>query len=349
MEVVIVGAPGAGKSTVFDALSGPNASVRSTSQGNISMRMGVVQVPDERLDWLAGIFNPKKVVKATFTFTDLGGVRPKGGGGGLPADALNSLKRADALALVTGTYAHQGDGERSRKEIDEFVDEFVFHDLTMVDKRYDMLAQGKIKGEPGEKELLGKLKGALEEGRPLTDLDLTETELRSIRSYSFLSLVPLIVLVNLSEGETEPPNEAAARCKDLGKPLLAFSALVERELAELPPEERDEFLKELGVEKALKDAFIQAAYRLLGLISFLTVGPDEVRAWPIREGTKAHDAAGAVHSDISRGFIRAETIHYDEVRDLGSLAKAKEQGKLRQEGKEYIVRDGDIINYKFNV
>ncbi len=345
MEVVIAGAPGAGKSTVFEALSGPGTPVRSTSQGS----MAVVEVPDERLEWLAGVFKPKKVVRARIGFTDLGGVRPKTGGGGLPAEALNVMKRADALALVVGVYAHEGDGKASRGELDGFIDEFVFHDLTMVDNRHTLLAQGKVKPESGERELIEKLKAVLEEGRPLTDLDLSESELREIRGYSFMSLKPLIILANLAEGETEAPPEAARRAEELGKPLLAFSAQVERELAELPAEERGEFLAELGVEEALKDAFIVAAYRLLGLVSFLTVGPDEVRAWPVREGTRAQDAAATVHSDISRGFIRAETIHYDEFRRVGSLAKAKELGKLRQEGKDYVVRDGDIINYKFNV
>jgi ribosome-binding ATPase YchF (GTP1/OBG family) len=225
----------------------------------------------------------------------------------------------------------------------------ILGDLELVEKRLDRLK--KEKGKPREDALLAKLKAALDDGKAVRALDFSEDDWAVFSGFRFLTQKPLLLVLNVDEAKLAepPPAEIAAYAKERGLGLVVLSAKVEQDIAQMPPAEQKEFLAALGVTEPAKDRFIRGAFALLDLISFLTAGEDECRAWPIKRGTKAQRAAGKVHSDIERGFIRAETVRWEDLVELKSEARCREAGKLRLEGKEYIVQDGDVINYRFNV
>jgi len=348
MEVGIVGLAGAGKTTIFNALTGLRA--ETGPGGKRTEHMGVIKVPDDRVDRLAGMHQSKKRVYAEVTFVDVAaGPEMTAGKGALPRAVIQAMQGCDALVLVVRAFANPSlaDPPDARRDLRTLQAELILSDLGPLENRRERLK--KEPGRPGEKELLERCIAHLESERPLATLGLGADEATQLTGFGLLSTKPLLYLLNQDEADFtgEVPAELAAATE--GAPMLAISGKIEMDIAELSPEEQPEFLAALGLEHSARDRFVQAAYRLLDLISFLTTGPDESRAWPIRRGTTAHRAAGRIHSDIERGFIRAEVIAYDELVALGGEKQARDAGKLRLEGKDYGVQDGDVIEFRFNV
>ncbi len=346
MHVGICGYPGSGKTTVFSALA-PGA---NTGKG---VTYGNIKVPDGRVDALAEIFSPKKSVYAECTFLDVGGTggaRP--GSGAFPADTIQHMRNADVLVHVVRAFDNPMllEGPDLDRDIGRFDDELLLTDLTVLEKRHERFRKSNDKTI--DAQVTAKCVAHLEEGEALRTLALTEEEQATLTGIQLLSQKPLIVLANLGEEEWEDTANAPWRAlRDEGTNRLAMGLCgqMESEIATMDDEDQGDFLEALGISEPARNAFIQAAYRLLDLISFLTAGPDECRAWPVRRGSSARKAAGKVHSDIERGFIRAEIYRLDELQEFGSEAELKKQGKLRVEGKDYVMVDGDVVNYRFNV
>jgi hypothetical protein len=344
MKVGLVGFSGAGKSTVFGALTGLAVETGFAARAD-KANLGVVKVPDPRVDALAEVFHPKKKVYAEITFRDLGGGRE-----GLDRTVLNSMREVDALAQVLRGFENAaGEAPDPLRELRDLETETILADLEIVEQRVAKLA--KDRSRPRELELLEKVRGWLEGETPLRRVPLSAEEERMLSGYAFLTRKPLLLLLNVAEDDVAKPApaqlEAAAKERGLG--LVVLSAPVEMDIAQMPEEEQREFLASLGVEERARDRFIRAAFERIGLIGMLTTGPDECRAWPIPRGTPAPRAAGKIHSDIERGFIRAEVTHWRDLVELGSEARCREAGKLRVEGREYVIQDGDVVHFRFNV
>ena len=349
MKVGIVGFPRAGKSTVFNALTGLHASVGGYGDPG-KPNLGAIKVPDTRIDRLSAIFTPRKTTYAEVVFVDFPGSGERSDSV-VDQATLVQMRDADALAQVVRGFPDPvtQDAADPARDIETFKGELVLADLAIVEKRLERLR--KEKGKEQEVELLERCRVALEAETPLRRIGLSPAEERALSGFGLLSRLPLLVVVNVAESAAAAPLAAAvlARLEADAVPALALCAQIEMEIAALEPADRAAFLADLGLTESARDRFVQTAYALLDLISFLTTGEDEVRAWPIRRGTPAVKAAGKIHSDIERGFIRAEVVAYDEFIRLGSEAKCREAGKLRLEGKEYVVQDGDIIHFRFNV
>jgi GTP-binding protein YchF len=349
MKIGLVGFPGSGKTTVFNALTGLAAETGyGATRGKTNL--GVVKVPDARVDALAKIYQPKKSVYAEITFCDVAQAAAPGQGKGLDEQVLRAMREVDALCQVVRGFANAaGEAPQPLAEARDFEIEMSLSDLILVENRLERLQKEKAK--PAEKELLERLKAQLDAGQPLRGLDLGATELGSIAGYRFLTLKPLLLILDVAEADAArpaPPElQDYARASGLG--LVVLAGAVEMDIAQMAPEEQKEFVASLGLPEPAAGRFIRAAYALCDLISFLTAGEDECRAWPLRKGANAHKAAGKIHSDIERGFIRAEVMRWEDLVKLGSEAKCREAGKLRLEGKEYLVADGDVINFRFNV
>jgi hypothetical protein len=345
MELGLIGLSRSGKTTLFGALTGMVATA-----GGRPGQTAVVKVPDPRLDRLRSMFDPRKTTPAEVVFVDPGGERIESTEPAAFPEALaNALRNVDALVQVVrafddpsvpralGSSGPEGDLETLDQEL-------VLRDLALVDRRLERLRKEKRAPEQAlELALLEQALAHLDAARPLRDLGWNDEQLARLRGYQFLSLKPALVVLNVGEDALVGDTLLA------GRPVLRLCARLEREIAELPAAEQSDFLAQMGLQEPARDRFVRAAYHLLDLISFFTVGEDEVRAWPVRAGSTALVAAGKIHSDIARGFIRAETIHYDDFVRLGSLQAAKAQGQLRLEGKEYVVRDGDILHFRFSV
>jgi ribosome-binding ATPase len=366
MQTAIVGLAGSGKTTVFNTLTRGHA--ETGGFGGMELHLGVVKVPDERLDKLAEIFKPKKIVQADVTYVDL--PAPPASSEGhvgtedLPAEHLARLRDSDALLHVVRAFQdpsnpHPEGSVDPARDLDRLDTEFLLADLALVDRRLERLKTSGRHGTPAEREanereeaVLVRLKAALEAGSPIRDVALEPDEEKAIRGFRFLTQKPVLILLNVGEGDlagTAGQVAAIAGSYDHRNALVdALSARIEMELGELEPDEAAVFMEELGIAESGLDRVIELSYRLLGLISFLTAGPDEVRAWPIADGATAVDAAAAIHTDLARGFIRAETVAYEDLLTLGSMAEAKKAGKLRSEGKTYRVRDGDVIEILFS-
>ena len=365
MKLGIIGLPNCGKTTLFNALTGQNAEAAPYPNPiGAEHHVGVVHVPDPRIDRLSEIHQPRKTTYADVTCVDIAGVSRGISGSKQKAAVFNELRDADAIIHVARAFAdpavmHADGGVDPAADAAALELELVFSDLELVETRLERIDNAVKKGVgkelEGERKVLRKCLAELEEERPLRNLDLSEEELTQISSLKFVSLKPELVVLNVGEDELDTPatREVLARLDDFyrGKDahIFSLSAKIEMELSQLPPEEAQLFLADLGIAEAAMNRVIREAYALLGLISFLTAGEDEVRAWTIRKNTPAVKAAGKIHSDIERGFIRAEVIAYDDFIAAGSMARAKEAGTVRLEGKEYIVQDGDIINFRFNV
>jgi len=344
MRVGLVGFPGSGKTTVFSALTGQQAEVGYAGKGKTNL--GVVKVPDPRVDALASIHNPKKITYAEVAFVDVP-APPGAGGRSLDAAAISAMREVDALVqVVRGFPTAEGAAPDPLGEVTDLLSELVLGDLGPIEKRLERLK--KEKGKPGEVELLTRLKDHLEAGKPLRELALNEQELVAISGYRFLTQKTLLLVINVEEGAVSQPLPAAlAEYAATNKlTVIPLSGKLEMDIAQLEPAEQQAFLADLGLSEPALGRFIRAAYAALELISFLTAGPDECRAWTIRRGTSAHRAAGKIHSDIERGFIRAEVMTFEDFMTYKSEAKVREAGKARLEGKEYIVRDGDIIHFR---
>ena len=366
MQIAIVGLAASGKTTVFNTLTRGHADTGGF--GGLQLNVGVVKVPDKRLDRLAEIFHPKKIVQADVTYVDL--PAPPASSEGrigteeLPAEHLARLRDSEALLHVVRAFEdpavpHPLGNVDPWRDLENLDLEFVLADLAIVDRRLERLAATGRHGTPAEREanereevVLRRLKPALEEGRPIRDVVLEADEEKAMRGFRFLSQKPVLVLINL--GERDLPNAAervaaiAERYPFRHAIVDSLSARVEMELGELDPDDLAAFMTELGLHESSLDRVIALSYRLLGLISFLTAGPDEVRAWPVPNDSTAVDAAAAIHTDLARGFIRAEVVAYEDLLALGSIAEARKHGKLRSEGKTYIVRDGDVVEILFS-
>jgi GTP-binding protein YchF len=346
VKVGLAGFPGTGKSTVFAALTG----LPPVAPGERRTQVGTIKVPDERVDFLAGIYSPKKVTLSETTFLDFPPARDAQKRGVLDEEAVTALRDADALVeVVRGFPDLAGAAPHPIEDLEAFDTELALADLAQVERRLERMR--KEKGKEREIALFERLASHLEAGKPLRTLGLGAEEQNLVAGYAFLSLRPLLVVLNVSEAEVAVPAPAAfvTKAKEAGAETLVLSARVEAEVAELDAADRPAFLRDLGLDAPARDRFIRASYALLDLISFLTAGEDECRAWPIRRGTSARKAAGRIHSDIERGFIRAEVIAYADFVEHKSEARCREAGKLRLEGKDYVVQDGDIIHFRFAV
>jgi GTP-binding protein YchF len=359
MKVGIIGLAGVGKSTLFQLLTGAPA---APPGGRPEARVGIARVPDPRVDALARLYAPKRKTPATVEYVDVPGVA-KGQGSALVD--LPALRGVDALAHVVRAFESES-VPHPEGSVDALRDatmlelELILADLGSVERRLERLEAGIRKAnraeDVAERALFQRMKAQLEAERPLRELGLSEEERRRLRSYSFLSEKPVLLVVNLGEAQVR---DAAAFLESSGltsfaaaRPglgLCPVSAPIEAEMALLAPEDAAAFREDYGLAEPGLDRVIRTSYALLGLISFLTAGEDECRAWTIRRGTRAQQAAGAVHSDIERGFIRAEVVSFEDLMAAGSIAACRERGTLRLEGKDYVVRDGDVINFRFNV
>ncbi len=347
MKVGIVGFPGSGKSTIFQSLAPGSAGARGQGPA-----LGNIKVPDERIDFLAGIHQPKKVTYAEVTFLDVpGGGDPRAGA--LSTEVVQQMRNMDLLVHVVRCFVSSltGDDPAKERDVANFESELLLADLAVVEKRVERLIKENTKD--AEFKALSRCAEALNEEIPLRRAGLDDEELRLLRGFQLLSTRPLITLFNLDEDGWNDPAMAHLReppaAPHPGELALGLCGLMEAEVAGLPEEEQGEFLEAYGLGEPARLQFIRQAYAFLEQISFLTMGPDECRAWPIRRGTPAVRAAGKVHSDIERGFIRAEVIPFDDFVDLRSEAAARKAGKMGIEGKTYVVQDGDIINFRFNV
>jgi hypothetical protein len=358
MRIGLFGFPLTGKSTMFSLLTGAPPPVPGARE---EARVGIAKVPDPRLDRLAAMYHPRKTTPATVEYVDLTGVEKGQAADSLP---LDQLRTADALAHVVRGFRddsipHLEGPPDPPRDVSTMETELILADHTIATRRIEKLelAVKKANRDDDRKELdlLRKCLAALERETPLRDLEFAEEEARRLRGFTFLSLKPLLVVVNADETDAKILGGGAASF-GLGaldrKPateVVALSARVEGEISQLDSADAEAFRAEMGILEPALDRVIRASYRLLGRISFFTVGEDECRAWTIRNGTPARSAAGSVHSDIERGFIRAELVAYDDLIAAGNWAACRDRGTLRLEGKEYLVRDGDVINFRFGI
>ncbi len=366
MQIAIVGLASAGKTTVFNTLTRGHADTGGF--GGMQLNVGVVKVPDERLGKLAEIFHPKKIVQADVTYVDLpappASTEGRIGAEELPAEHLARLRDSDALLHVVRAFddpavPHPEGSVDAWRDLERLDLEFMLADLAVSDRRLVRLRATGRHGTPAEREsnerelvILTRLHEALSAGRPIRDETLDPEEEKAIRGFRFLTQKPVLVLLNV--GEADLPREAeivgpiAERYEHRHVLVDALSARIEMELGELEPDEAAAFMTELGIAQSSLDRVIGLSYRLLGLVSFLTAGPDEVRAWPIGAGSTAVDAAAAIHTDLARGFIRAEVVAYEDLLALRSMAEARKAGKLRSEGKTSTIHDGDVVEILFS-
>jgi GTP-binding protein YchF len=366
VQIAIVGLAASGKTTVFNTLTRGHA--QTGGYGALTLNVGAVKVPDARLDRLAEIFKPKKVVHADVTYVDLPAPPPSTEGHvgteELPAEHLARLRESDALLHVVRAFEdpsvpHADGSVDAARDLERLDLEFILADLSMVDRRLERLGSSGRHGTPAEREanereevVLRRLKVELEAGRPIRDAGLSDDEAKAVRGFRFLTEKPVLVLLNVGESDLASApamtERIAAGYLHQQSMVEHLSAKIEMELGELDAADAATFMEELGIAESGLERVIRLSYRLLGLISFLTAGPDEVRAWPIPDGSTAVEAAGAIHSDLAKGFIRAETVSYEDLVQLGSMAEARKAGRLRSEGKTYRVADGDVVEILFS-
>jgi hypothetical protein len=359
MELGITGLPQTGKTTLFNALTGEHAETGGYSTGKES-HIAVVKVPDERLDVLTGMFHPKKTVPADVRYVDVAGI-VKGVGKDSRAGMLSALRSVDALLHVVRAFDSDAvpepdGGVDPIRDAGDFDLELILADMDVVDRRLERLAKdlrvGKKEGER-ENELLLKCRDALDAEQPLRELELPPEEEKLLRGFQFLTRKPIVVVVNVGEKQLGESGYLASEVQRLAKrpntEVVVLCAEVEMEVSRLDAADQPIFLEELHIVEPAVRRLIRVSYQLLSLLSFFTVGPDEVRAWTIHRGALAPEAAGVIHSDLERGFIRAEVIAYDDLISSGSIAHGRDKGVLRLEGKTYPVKDGDILNIRFSV
>ena len=348
MTIGLIGYPLSGKTTVFNTLTGLHARVDSFISSGKEANVGLIKVPDKRLDALSEIYQPKKITHTEISFVDHAGITATAGGG-FDANTLALMRQVDAFTYVVRDFANEAVNHPLGRidpagDINGLETEMELADLIVIEKRQSRLEKEGKKASP-EYALLARCREALESGTPLREISLSPDELKAFSGFGFLSLKPRLILLNTGEDNMAGDPSVAERFDN----MIAFCASMEQQVTELEPSEQGEFLEALGIEEPAREKFIHAAYSLLELISFFTVVSNELRAWTIKRGTEAVHAAGKIHSDIERGFIRAEVVNFEDFIKEPSMAKMKELGKLRLEGKSYTVQDGDIINFRFNV
>jgi len=366
MKLGIVGMPNVGKTTLFNVLTGAGAQSAKHAFSTLERNVGVAHVPDPRLQALAELYHPKKVTPATIDFVDIAGlVRGSSHGEGLGNKFLAYIREVDAILHVVRCFEDEDvlhvDGDIDPARDIETIDlELIFSDMELLERRIERLSKAlKVGGKAAAAELAlcKRIYAHLEEGQPARTLSFTEEERAMLAEIALLTIKPVIYVCNFGESDfaqgriEDHPHYKAVEAIAQGEsaPLIPICAELEAQVAELGPEERHEFLAEIGVESGGLDLLVQRSYALLGLISFLTAGTPEVRAWTITKGAKAPRAAGKIHSDLERGFIRAEVIAFDDLMACGNMVSAKEKGLVRSEGKEYVMRDGDVVLFRFNV
>jgi GTP-binding protein YchF len=387
LTIGIIGLPQSGKTSLFNALTKAGAPISGYAASTVQANIGVVQVPDARLQPLAEIFHPKKVTPTTVEFVDVAGMGQAAQGGkekekGLSAEFLGHIRNADALAIVLRSFKNDnvpppGEGVNPYRDLESLNTELMVTDLASVERRIERTKRAAKSGDKKyqqELEMLNRYLEALNEFKLVQDLELSQQDHELLKDLFLLTMKPRMYVLNVSEDVLGEANtildkvaaseevaesglndelkgilRVAQRARSEKAEIAAVSAALEAELSELPEEDAQEYLESLGLPKLGADRVIQVGYRLLNLITFLTAGEDEVRAWTVTRGAKAPEAAGKIHSDIERGFIRAEVVHFDDFMECGSFAAATKKGVLRLEGKEYVVKDGDIAHFRFNV
>ncbi|MCL1974896.1 MAG: redox-regulated ATPase YchF [Firmicutes bacterium] len=352
----LIGLPLTGKTTIFNLLTGAQLATSAFSSGKTAANIGHALIPDQRVDYLSTMFKPKKTTYAQLEIIDIAGLSFGGG-----SEFLTAAREADAFVHIVRGFINDEvlhiEGKTDvMRDIDLVAQELLLADLQLIETRIQRIQSGTKKKleHPLEESVLQKCQDFLLEEQPLSALSLTEEEQEALKHITFLTTKPMLIAVNLDEDQFSANNwqqkqQVQKYCADHGHQLLPISARLEEEISRLPAEERGLFLDELGITESGLSRLSKALYRQLGLISFLTAGNDEVKAWTIRNNLPAKQAAGKIHSDIERGFIRAETVSFQHLQEAGSIAAAREKGYFRLEGKEYPVQDGDIINFRFNV
>jgi GTP-binding protein YchF len=350
MKVGIVGFAKSGKTTIFNTLTGLEAEVGFGSKDKANL--GIIKVPDERVDRLGDLFKTRRRVFAEIAFVDVAGPEGErvGEEKGLDARIVQHMRETDALVHVVRAFESPlvSSAPDPVRDLRSFEEELILTDLVQIERRLERLK--KERDSDRERELMERCKQHLESERPLRSFGFAHEEAQTVAGFRFLSQKPLLLLLNVDEEGLAAgmPAPFAASASEVALEAILICGRAEMEISQLSPEEQAEFLADLGITEPARDRFVQAAYRLLNLISFLTAGEDECRAWPIPAGTIAHRAAGAIHSDIEKRFIKANVVRFDDLMALGSMAKAKEAGRLRIEGKEYVVQDGDVIEFQHN-
>ena len=358
MKLGIIGLPGAGKTTIFNALTSGDAPTGRSMGGRFDVLTAIVDVPDFRVDQLAALFEPRKTTYAKVTYTDVAGLQKGiGESGGLSGPLLNHLGGLDGFLHVVRAFEndhapHPEGTVDALRDLYALDTELLISDMVVVETRIERLREGLQKGVLKDRaiahlelDLFERLQTTLSQERPLRQLELSEVERKSLRGYGFLTLKPVLVVVNI--GDEQP--EIAIDYDFRDSVIVNLRGKLEAELAQLQGDDLQLFMAEYGVEERGLARIVALSYDLLGLQSFFTVGEDEVRAWTVQRGATALDAAATIHSDLAKGFIRAEVVPYDTLLEIGSLSAARSAGKLRLEGKQYVVHDGDIVHVKFNL
>lgn len=359
----IVGLPNVGKSTLFNAITQAGALSANYPFATIDPNVGIVEVPDSRLEKLTELVNPKKTIPTAFEFTDIAGiVKGASKGEGLGNQFLSHIRQVDAICHVVRAFedeniTHVSGQVEPITDIETINLELILADLETVSKRMDRvakMARQKDKEAVAEYAVLEKLKEALEEETPARAVEFSSDQQKIVKGLHLLTSKPILYVANVSEDEIgEADNDKVKQIREFAAQenaeVIVVCAKIESEIAELEGDEKNEFLEDLGIEESGLDQLIKATYNLLGLATYFTAGEQEVRAWTFKEGMTAPQAAGIIHTDFERGFIRAETVSYDDLVDAGSMGVARDRGRVRLEGKEYLVRDGDVIHFRFNV
>lgn len=355
MKLGIIGLQNSGKTTIFNALTGQNAEVTPYASLKAEPNLGVVDVLDPRITRLSEMYQPKKTIYANIEFIDFGGLSGESSGDSISPSSLTMLKTTDALALVVRNFMGEFDTEDPTplSDIEKIDSELIISDLIIAEKRMEKIVLSKKRGIKDaslaiEERAIEKIIAHLNEDKPIRTLELSEEEEKAVRGFRFSSQKPMMIILNSDEDKFGSNEEIIAQLSEKYK-AIEFAGNFEMELVNLDEEEAKEFMDDMGISESARSRLTRFAYETLGYIGFFTVGPDEVRAWTITMGDNAVEAAGKIHSDLARGFIRAECFSYDDLMETGSEKGVKEKGLLRLEGKTYIVKDGDILNIRFSV